>query len=593
VSGVALNASTVASVRPIEPPRGPSAADKTENSTPFAMLLDSNVPADTPAPVPDRSSPPKPECGKSTAPSDDQKAGDPSPIASQTSDTATTTDANSTADKVTGAVVGGLKATGKACTDKDEACVLKDDSDTTTPVNDGDGADQKTAAGAQTCTQPAIPLLVAAPAIAPITIQNDCASTQPTDTDKTATTPQTLPAPPTPFVATLNVQSPAADAVDPAKAVPETNPDGVADPVVQMAAPATHPELPKQIAAAFLAAHADDAKVPPADAKIVVPTPAATAPTAPTATIAPPTPTAAAAQIDGPVLADQTAAADPVDVTSATARLITIPVRIAPKTASPGKAATDVFGTAQPQGISLKDSDTKLASANANANPANPAHDQTDKGPGKPDETASPSAHHPAGETKLSVEQVFDFSSRSADSASIKPNADTTQPTTSSIPAPQILTAPASAAATPALAAATNGIALSALPIEIAARAKDGKNSFSIRLDPPELGRIDVRLDIDRTGHVTSRLMAERPDTLDLLRRDAPQIERALQDAGLKTSDNGLQFSLRDQSFANQPDDTPTAASLVVTQDESIPPAVIRQGYGQLLGLGSGIDIRV
>ena len=81
VSGVALSASTVASVRPIEPPRGPSAADKTENPTPFAMLLDSNVQADLPAPVPDRSPPPqaKPKCGKSTAPSDDRKASDPSP----------------------------------------------------------------------------------------------------------------------------------------------------------------------------------------------------------------------------------------------------------------------------------------------------------------------------------------------------------------------------------------------------------------------------------------------------------------------------------------------------------------------------------
>ena len=39
--------------------------------------------------------------------------------------------------------------------------------------------------------------------------------------------------------------------------------------------------------------------------------------------------------------------------------------------------------------------------------------------------------------------------------------------------------------------------------------------------------------------------MAERRDTLDLMMRDAPQIERALQDAGLK-SDGGLQFSLRD-----------------------------------------------
>jgi flagellar hook-length control protein FliK len=72
-----------------------------------------------------------------------------------------------------------------------------------------------------------------------------------------------------------------------------------------------------------------------------------------------------------------------------------------------------------------------------------------------------------------------------------------------------------------------------------------GKNRFEIRLDPPELGRIEVRLDVDRDGNVTSRLTVERVETLDLLRRDAAGLERALQDGGLKTTDNGLQFSLR------------------------------------------------
>ena len=50
---------------------------------------------------------------------------------------------------------------------------------------------------------------------------------------------------------------------------------------------------------------------------------------------------------------------------------------------------------------------------------------------------------------------------------------------------------------------------------------------------------------------MTSRLIVERAETLDLLRRDAPQLERALQHAGLNT-EGGLQFSLRDQSFANR-----------------------------------------
>ena len=97
-------------------------------------------------------------------------------------------------------------------------------------------------------------------------------------------------------------------------------------------------------------------------------------------------------------------------------------------------------------------------------------------------------------------------------------------------------------------------VPLESLAVEIASRAQAGRNRFEIRLDPPELGRIDVRLDIDRSGNVTSRLVVEKAETLDVLRRDAHQLERALQDAGLKTSDNGLQFSLRDQAFAGRDD---------------------------------------
>jgi len=114
-------------------------------------------------------------------------------------------------------------------------------------------------------------------------------------------------------------------------------------------------------------------------------------------------------------------------------------------------------------------------------------------------------------------------------------------------------------------------IPVAGLAIEIAGKALAGKNRFEIRLDSPELGRIEVRLDVDRDGNVTSRLTVERAETYDLLRRDADGLERALQDAGLKTTENGLQFSLRDQSLNQQPANrSPDAAQLVV-QDETQP----------------------
>ena len=133
------------------------------------------------------------------------------------------------------------------------------------------------------------------------------------------------------------------------------------------------------------------------------------------------------------------------------------------------------------------------------------------------------------------------------------------------------------------------------LAIEIASKALAGKNHFEIRLDPPELGRIEVHLDVDRDGQVTSRLIADRSDTLDLLRRDAAGLERALQDAGLKTSNNGLQFSLRDQTMGRQQNSMPAPATArLVVQDESASATTSAQrNYSRLAGLRAGVDIRV
>jgi flagellar hook-length control protein FliK len=141
-------------------------------------------------------------------------------------------------------------------------------------------------------------------------------------------------------------------------------------------------------------------------------------------------------------------------------------------------------------------------------------------------------------------------------------------------------------------------VPIAGLAVEIAARFQAGNNRFEIRLDPPELGRIDVRLDFNRDGQVTSRLTVDKAETLNLLQRDASDLERALQQAGLKTGDGGLQFALRDQSFGGQnpgPSDRslPDAARLVIPDPEMTPVETLPSGYGRSLGLGTGVDIRV
>jgi flagellar hook-length control protein FliK len=84
-----------------------------------------------------------------------------------------------------------------------------------------------------------------------------------------------------------------------------------------------------------------------------------------------------------------------------------------------------------------------------------------------------------------------------------------------------------------------------AIAAAVTARALSGLRTFEIRLDPPELGRVEVHLTVGDDGRAEARLTADHPATLALLARDSQHLERALKDAGLQLSNNSLNFSLK------------------------------------------------
>ncbi len=91
------------------------------------------------------------------------------------------------------------------------------------------------------------------------------------------------------------------------------------------------------------------------------------------------------------------------------------------------------------------------------------------------------------------------------------------------------------------------------LAIEARKLDMSGTREFTIRLDPAELGRIDVKLEVKPDGYVTAIVQADQASTFDLLRQDARGFEQSLADSGLKTNSDSLNFSLRrdgEQSFA-------------------------------------------
>ncbi|WP_316860506.1 flagellar hook-length control protein FliK [uncultured Cohaesibacter sp.] len=86
-----------------------------------------------------------------------------------------------------------------------------------------------------------------------------------------------------------------------------------------------------------------------------------------------------------------------------------------------------------------------------------------------------------------------------------------------------------------------------AIAAEISKFAQKGETRFEIRLDPPELGKIDVRLTVGSDGQTRAHLIVERSETLDLLTRDQRFLERSLQQNGVNLENQGLEYSLMDQ----------------------------------------------
>jgi len=81
--------------------------------------------------------------------------------------------------------------------------------------------------------------------------------------------------------------------------------------------------------------------------------------------------------------------------------------------------------------------------------------------------------------------------------------------------------------------------------VQIKKAIGQGNDQIRIQLKPAELGRVDVKLEVTDDGRAMAIVSAERPETLDLLQRDAAGLRQALQDAGLSTDSNSLSFNLR------------------------------------------------
>jgi hypothetical protein len=88
------------------------------------------------------------------------------------------------------------------------------------------------------------------------------------------------------------------------------------------------------------------------------------------------------------------------------------------------------------------------------------------------------------------------------------------------------------------------------LPIEIGLGALQGRRTIEVHLSPDDLGTVEIRLEVSDDKKVSANITASRPETLAMMMNDASELRTVLDQTGMTTTADTLQFALKqDGSF--------------------------------------------
>lgn len=150
--------------------------------------------------------------------------------------------------------------------------------------------------------------------------------------------------------------------------------------------------------------------------------------------------------------------------------------------------------------------------------------------------------------------------------------------------------APSASPAAPASAAAGSDLARAAIPqLAGAIRGHPGRGEVEIRLDPPELGRVRIGIDIVDNG-LRASLLADRAATGELLRSHGAVLIQHLQNAGFTEID--LQFGASPQGGQHRDGEGPAPGEAAPAAAGAGTGAPTR-GFAPIAPSSDGIDLRL
>ncbi len=84
--------------------------------------------------------------------------------------------------------------------------------------------------------------------------------------------------------------------------------------------------------------------------------------------------------------------------------------------------------------------------------------------------------------------------------------------------------------------------------VNITKSAVKGVDKIDISLKPEELGHIEIKMHLAKNGKLQAEIIASRPETMEMLQKEAQNLQRSFEDAGFQTDENSLSFSCREDN---------------------------------------------
>ncbi|MDE3059858.1 MAG: flagellar hook-length control protein FliK [Pseudomonadota bacterium] len=137
---------------------------------------------------------------------------------------------------------------------------------------------------------------------------------------------------------------------------------------------------------------------------------------------------------------------------------------------------------------------------------------------------------------------------------------------------------------------------LDQITMQVKTALVDGSSRIHIQLDPADLGKLDIRLDVSADGKTGITITADNKNTLALLQNDTQGLTKALNDAGLQADSSSLSFNLRGGQQDAQGQGRGNAQAAFTYQqaqpeeDDPVIPAITRS-YS--ITLSDGLDITI